>query len=36
MSVEAGVKYEYHEVSGGHSWEAWRQNLHDLAQRLFR
>ena len=33
---EAGVKYEYHEVSGGHSWEAWRQNLHDLAQRLFR
>lgn len=33
---EAGVKYEYHEVSGGHSWEAWRQNLYDLAQRLFR
>ena len=32
---EAGVKYEYHEVSGGHSWEAWRQNLYDLAQRLF-
>lgn len=33
---EAGVKYEYHEVSGGHSWEAWRQNLHALAQRLFK
>lgn len=33
---EAGVKYEYHEVSGGHSWEAWRQNLYDLAQRLFK
>ena len=33
---EAGVKYEYHEVPGGHSWTAWRQNLYDLAQRLFR
>lgn len=33
---EAGVKYEYNEVSGGHSWEAWRQNLYDLAQRLFK
>ncbi len=33
---EAGVKYEYGEVSGGHSWEAWRQNLYDLAQRLFK
>lgn len=32
----AGVKYEYHEVSGGHSWEAWRQNLYDLAQRMFK
>jgi len=33
---EAGIKYEYNEVSGGHSWEAWRQNLYDLAQRLFK
>ena len=33
---EAAIKYEYHEVSGGHSWEAWRQNLYDLAQRLFK
>ena len=33
---EAGVKYEYGEVSGGHSWAAWRQNLYDLAQRIFR
>lgn len=32
----AGIKYEYNEVSGGHSWEAWRQNLRDLAPRLFR
>lgn len=33
---EAGIRYEYHDVSGGHSWEAWRQNLYDLAQRLFK
>lgn len=33
---EAGIRYEYHDVSGGHSWEAWRQNLHALAQRLFK
>lgn len=32
----AGIRYEYNEVSGGHSWEAWRQNLYDLAQRLFK
>ena len=32
----AGVKYEYNEVPGGHSWVAWRQNLYDLAPRLFR
>ena len=33
---EAGIKYEYMDVSGGHSWEAWRQNLYDLAQRIFK
>ena len=33
---EAGISYEYKDVSGGHSWEAWRQNLHDLAPRLFK
>lgn len=32
----AGIRYEYNEVSGGHSWEAWRQNLYDLAQHLFK
>lgn len=32
----AGIKYEYMDVSGGHSWEAWRQNLYDLAQRIFK
>lgn len=33
---EAGVKYEYMDVEGGHSWYAWRQNLYDLAQRIFK
>lgn len=33
---DAGIKYEYHDVTGGHSWTAWRQNLYDLAQRLFK
>lgn len=33
---EAGIRYEYMDVSGGHSWEAWRQNLYDLAQRIFK
>ena len=33
---EAGISYEYHEVPGGHSWTAWRQNLYDLAQRIFK
>ena len=32
----AGIKYEYNEVPGGHSWTAWRQNLYDLAPRLFK
>ena len=33
---KAGYKYEYNDVSGGHSWEAWRQNLYDLAPRLWK
>lgn len=32
----AKIKYEYNEVPGGHSWTAWRQNLYDLAPRLFK
>lgn len=33
---EMGLKFEYMEVEGGHSWYAWRQNLYDLAQRVFK
>lgn len=32
---EAGIKYEYNEVEGGHSWIAWKQNLRDLLPYLF-
>lgn len=31
-----GVRFEYMEVDGGHSWTAWRQNLYDLAMRIFK
>lgn len=33
---DAAINYEYMDVSGGHSWEAWRQNLYELAQRIFK
>lgn len=33
---QLGLKYEYMDVEGGHSWYAWRQNLYDLAQRIFK
>lgn len=32
----AKIKYEYNEVPVGHSWTAWRQNLYDMAPRLFK
>lgn len=31
-----GLEFEYMDVEGGHSWYAWRQNLYDMAQRLFK
>ena len=34
--AKAGVKYEYTEGPGGHTWYTWRYNLRDLAPRLFR
>ena len=30
-----GIKYEYYTAPGGHTWYTWRNNLHQLAQRLF-
>lgn len=33
---KAGIKYRYTEAPGGHTWHTWRNNLYDLAQRIFR
>lgn len=33
---KAGIKYEYTEAPGGHTWHTWRNNLHDIAPLLFR
>ena len=33
---EAGLKYEFTEGPGGHSWYTWRRDLKDLAPRLFK
>ena len=32
----AGIRYEFSEGPGGHSWYTWRRDLKDLAPRLFR
>ena len=32
----AGVKYEYSQMPGGHTWYVWRYNLRDLAPLCFR
>ncbi len=32
----AGIKYKYSEAPGGHTWYTWRNNLHELAQKIFR
>ena len=31
-----GIKYEYYSAPGGHTWYTWRNNLHQLAQRIFK
>ena len=33
---KCGIKYEYSEMSGGHTWHVWRHDLHNLAPRLFK
>lgn len=33
---ESGIKYEYYEAPGGHTWFTWRYNLRDLTPRLFK
>ena len=31
-----GIKHEFHESEGGHTWINWRHYLNDYAQLLFR
>ena len=31
-----GIKYNYSEYPGGHSWPVWRNNLYNFAQTLFK
>lgn len=33
---EIGVKYEYSEYAGGHTWPVWRHNLYSFAPLLFK
>lgn len=33
---EVGVKYQYSEYPGGHTWPVWRNNLYNFAQVLFK
>jgi enterochelin esterase-like enzyme len=33
---ELGVKYNYLEYPGGHTWPVWRNNLYNFAQTLFK
>ncbi|MDI5975075.1 alpha/beta hydrolase [Amycolatopsis magusensis] len=35
--TEFGIRHQYTEFApGAHTWQTWRANLHDFAQRLFR
>ncbi|HKK43772.1 MAG TPA: alpha/beta hydrolase-fold protein [Bacteroidales bacterium] len=31
-----GIKYEFSEMPGGHSWIVWRQDLRNFASKIFR
>ena len=33
---KCGIKFEYSEMPGGHTWHVWRHDLHNLAPRLFK
>jgi enterochelin esterase family protein len=36
LLTKRGIKHEYHESEGGHTWINWRAYLRDFAPRLFR
>ncbi|MCQ2147711.1 MAG: endo-1,4-beta-xylanase Z, partial [Bacteroidales bacterium] len=31
-----GIKYDYSDMPGGHSWYVWRHDLYNFAQKLFK
>lgn len=31
-----GIKYEYFEHPGGHTWPVWRESIYQFAQRIFK
>ena len=33
---DIGIKYDYSEYPGGHTWPVWRNNLYSFAQLLFK
>ena len=33
---KCGIKYEFSEMPGGHTWHVWRHDLYNLAPRLFK
>ncbi len=33
---EIGIKYDYFETPGGHTWPVWRESLYNFAQRIFK
>ena len=33
---DLGLKYEYFETPGGHTWPVWRESLYRFAQRIFK
>ena len=33
---EIGIKYDYFETPGGHTWPVWRESLYQFAPLLFK
>ncbi len=33
---EIGIKYQYFETPGGHTWPVWRESLYQFAQLIFK
>ena len=34
--VKNGIKYEFSEMPGGHTWFVWRHDLKNFAPKLFK